>query len=371
MPEAQTTTQGMEAVQHGSRWLYGMPDENQVKAWFDGNRLHEGMEHEPYYGGIVLIGATEKFKGTFVAQNGSTYVKEQERTVYTPYVKVDTRIQYFWTLVDIMNIRAMDTMDTPDKYIGVIEPCQVRKVLDDKSPFFNGHLPDGFFMYAARGSGGENAPVSRYICAQWSVGIYERQSYLRALGGSKTPPVAVLKGIGTKQTLVAKNYPDDNAIMKAETGAIGRALGVAGILVVGTGIATAEDIQEAQAAGSMPTVNREGEPQLPGVVGDVGAGTPIEGPDVPPQTVAPDVTAELSPQDVDEQRRARAMELSGELKKFPDAWDKYLHWYRDERGFPSLTELTGPALQGALVKLERELDTAQRTATDAPAPPSE
>lgn len=391
MSAATQQPQQLAAEKQGSRWLYSQPDEGAVKEWFDGQHLHMGMHHEPYYGGIVLIGAVEKYKTTVVGANGATFVREQERTVYTPYVKVDTRIDYFWTLVDTWNLAAEEGFErsggdpgTQQAYYGVIEPCEVKKITNPQSPFYNEFLPDGFFIYAARGGGGENAPVSRYICAQYRVAIYERESYLRYLDakararyGERINIPAALVGVGTKQTLMAKNYPDDNAIMKAETGAIGRALGVAGILNVGTGIATAEDIQEAQAAGSMPTVvNREGEvqAQLPGIInGEQEPGTRIEGPDIPSDELK---SGGKTPQDVDMELRERATALSGEMRRdYPEAWEKYLHWYQEERKFPSVLELSGAALRGAVVKLERELDAAKNPApaeaTDAAAPPGE
>lgn len=376
MPQAtqQQAPVATAPLKQGSRWLYAQPDEPAVKEWFDGQHLHTGMEHAPYYGGIVLIGAKEKFNTNFTAANGATMVREQERVVFTPYVKVDTRIAYFWTLVETLNIRASVGPEDEDLYYGVIEPVEVPVVKDPASPYYNGHLPKGYFITAARGPG-ENAAVSRYICAQWEVAIYKRQSYLRYLDGKRAP--AILRGVGTKQTLLAKQYPDDNAIMKAETGAIGRALGVAGILVVGTGIATAEDIQEAQASGSMPTVNREGrevQAQLPGIVGNGDEAVPgqrIEGPDVEGAAVP----AEKTPQDEDTERRERATALSIQMKEeYPEAWEAYLHWYRDERKFPSITELTGAALKGALVKLERAIDEARNApekTADAPATPVE
>lgn len=365
------------AEKQGSRWLYGHPTEEAVKEWFDGQKLHEGMVHEPYYGGIVLIGAKEKYNRTYTNASNQWFVREEERTVYTPYVKVDTRVQYFWTLVDIMNIRAMEDLSSERRYYGVIEPVPVKKVVTDpNSAYYNEHLPEGMFFYVATGE--SNNSVSRYICAQWRVAIYERESYLRMLEwkgrarpGERPPFPCVLQGVGTKQTLMAKKYPDDNAIMKAETGAIGRALGVAGILVVGTGIATAEDIQESiAAAAAPPVVNREGAEvtNLPPIVApaEAGAGQRIEGPDVAPQQVGPVSVADKSPQDVDEELRERATALSIELKKYPEKWEAYLHWYREERKFPSITELTGPALRGAVVKLERALDEAKTETPDTP-----
>jgi hypothetical protein len=383
---AQEQTQGpppaMEPERQGSRWLYAPPPESDVKEWFDGQRLHDGMEHEPYYGGIVLIGAKEKINRTYSNAKGEWFIREEEHTVYVPYVKVDTRVAYFWTLVDRMNLAAGVEPGEERRYYGVIEPVPVKRVDNASSAYYNEFLPDGMFFYVGKGS---DAATNRYICAQWEVAIYERQSYLRLLEakssarqGQRVQVPAVLRGVGTKQTLMGKKYADDNAIMKAETGAIGRALGVAGILVVGTGIATAEDIQESMAAAAMPTVNREGQDvgALPAIVGpaEAAAGARIEGPDAPPSAVGPVAEDEKSPQDVDADRREEATRLSATLKtQHPEAWEAYLHWYREERNFPSITELSGPALKGALVKLQRALADAQNpeaASGDAAAPPS-
>jgi hypothetical protein len=367
--EQQQPPQMAAPTQQGSRWLHAMPSEQMVKEWFDTQHLHMGMHHEPYYGGIVIIPAVEKFKFTVIGANGRTFINEAERQVYTPYVKVDTRVAYFWQLVEVMNLAHENGENmsagtdgwVEDKFVGVIEPVPQRVIKNPASPYYNEHLPEGFFIWAAKGS---NNNQSNYICAQWSVAIYERQSYAAKIAGQRALPI--LKGIGTKQTLQAKAYPDDNALMKAETGAIGRALGVAGILVVGTGIATAEDMQEALANAAAPIVNREGA-ELPGIVGpsvdEQSAGTRIEGPSVQPQGVgAPTIDTEQAPstpQAEDDENRIKAQDLAAKLKAFPEAWEKYIHWYQVERKFPTLTELSGTALKGALVKLERALDEAQ------------
>src|SRR5438552_1245845 len=106
----------MPAEQHGSRWLHAEPTEEQVKDWFNSQKLHTDMMHEPYYGGIVLIGAKEKYNRTYQNASGAWFVREEERAVFVPYVKVDTRVAYFWTLVQIMNIRAAVTPESEDKY---------------------------------------------------------------------------------------------------------------------------------------------------------------------------------------------------------------------------------------------------------------
>lgn len=158
--------------------------------------------------------------------------------------------------------------------------------------------------------------------------------------------------------------------MKAETGAIGRALGVAGILVVGTGIATAEDMQEALSAPPGPQVAGNEGGGLPDVVGpsEPQPGSQIEGPQVAEgQVQMPGVADQLAPptqqtpQEVDESLRVRARQLGEALKEeSPERHAAYIEWYTKERQFPALDQLSGPALNGAVVKLERTLDEARQ-----------
>jgi hypothetical protein len=62
----------------------------------------------------------------------------------------------------------------------------------------------------------------------------------------------------------------------------------------------------------------------------------------------------------DEELRERATALRAELEQAsPEAWAAYVHWYTEERQFPALDQLTGSALKGAVVKLERTLDEAR------------
>jgi hypothetical protein len=337
----------LPSERHGSRWLYDAPDEAQVKEWFNTQPLHPGMDHGPYLGGIVIITAKEKFQQTMANASGAAFVRESERTVYVPYVKVDTRIAYFWDLV-----RQMTEADPKDReFVGVIEPVPVKVITDPSSAYYNEHLPEGFFILPIRNS---DEGHNRYLGARWRTAIYERESYARVLNGSKERPV--LQGIGTKQSLLAKRYADDNVVMKAETGAIGRALGVAGILVVGTGVATAEDMQEAQAAPSQPSPSEAPQASLPPVQGA------IQGAEAGQVSAPPaEAPAEETPQDQDAANQQRVRDLAAELKaEFPEAFQEYSRWYTEDRQFPAVDQLTGPALSGAIVKLERTLDEQRR-----------
>lgn len=388
MPEAETPpnpvdeTEVPQALRAGSRWLHHHPSEDQVREWFASQSLHVGMDHDPYVGGIVAIGATEKYKVTKTKANGDQYVAEAERAVFTPYVKIDTRIAYFWALVRALNQGIVEAetdglserartvlraqLDGP--FVGVIEAVPQRRISSPSSPFYNEHMPEGFSMHAVTN---KDNSVSRYVVATFRVAIYERDSWSSKIAGRA--PVPLLQGVGTKQTPLSRAWADDNALMKAETGAIGRALGVAGILVVGTGVATAEDMQEAAAgpvaaAGASappaelpPVVNREGQPAAVVPKAD-------EAQADTPAPAAQGAVAPVTPQGEDEMRRTMALGLQGELEKeFPEAWEAYKAWWA-ERGFGPLHQLSGPALKGAVVKLERDLDSARRAGVAEPGP---
>jgi hypothetical protein len=323
-----------DAVRAGSRWLHAQPDEDEVREWFEKQSLHDGMTHGSYLGGIVLIGATEKVKLSKRKQNGDTYVAEMERAVFVPYVKVDTRIAYFHDYVRHLSDGEVG------KYIGVIEPVPQKIVDEPSSAYFNAHLPEGFGIMPVRNA---NDSISRFLVATFRVAIIERES-------PDKPPI--LQGVGSKQTSLARNWADDNAVMKAETGAIGRALGVAGILVVGTGVATAEDMQEAAAGPSGASASSSEGAVLPSETpsADAGAGAPAE---------AIESALPPSEDETDETLRERALSLQAELERDHKAeWEAYRAWWQ-ERGFGRLAEMGGPALRGAVVKLERDLDAAK------------
>jgi hypothetical protein len=343
----------MAAVRHGSRWLNEEPTEDEVREWFKLQHLHDGMAHEPYMGGIVLIAATEKVKVTREKQNGEKYVGEEERAVFVPYVKVDTRISYFWMLVDVMNVAAQE-----DRYVGTITPVEQRRTTNESSAWFNGALPEGFTSLPIRN---ENNSISRYVVATWEAAIWERQSYAKKLAGQ--PAMPVLRGVGTKQVPLARRWADDNALMKAETGAIGRALGVAGILVVGTGVATAEDMQEAAQGPSGAAAASDEGPALPPI--EAGAATGADTGFGQVEEIASAVPQETTAAQDDEALRAAALAAQKELERdHPEVWAEILTWWKD-RKFGRLSELTGPALKGAVIKLQRDLDTAKRAAAEA------
>lgn len=335
----------VDAVQEGSRWIYSKPDAEQVRGWFKTQTLDEGLTHEPYLSGIVIIPATEKVKETRRrVSDGGYFTVELDIPTFTPYVKVDTRVSYFWHLVRQMN------GESDDKYIGTIRPVAQRIFEDPASPYFNANLPAGFSWMLVRDS---KEQVARYLVCETEVAIYRREDYAKVLRGEQSVPVRY--GVDSKQTAVLsrKGWPDDFAIMKARTGSIGRALGVAGILVVGTGVSTAEDMQEMGTAAAGTTEDKPVTlPAIAGANADSTAGeAPVEQPMV-----------ERSQEEIDAELRTKAASLRDQMQRdAPDAWAAYVEWYTKERRFPPLDDLTGSALRGAVTKLERDLDAAKQS----------
>ena len=98
-----------------------------------------------------------------------------------------------------------------------------------------------------------------------------------------------------------------------------------------------------------PVVDREGAP--------VQAQEPSGGQQITPDEVD-DTPA--SPEEIDAQLRAHAVKLREELERdHPQVWEAYVQWYAGQRKFPPLDQLSGPALKGAVTKLERDLDAAK------------
>lgn len=315
-------------VREGSRWRWLRPSSEEVNEWFGLQRLDEGMEHAHYVSGITIIGAKEKVTKPFGDQ-GAT--REANEPIYVPYVQINTRLAYFHAFAELRGL------------IPVIEPVPVPRIAARDSAYYNEHMEEGMWWHVIATQGGGQ---TRYLCATWRVALYKPDHYERVIAGHKMPPVR--EGRGTKQ---AKGFVDDNAVMKAQTGAIGRALGVAGILVVGTGIATAEDMQEAQGTLSTPTT-------APGPPGGDGA---------PPASVEAPET--VDPQEALKKLRGQVTELQDVMKaETPDAWTEFAAWWTERSrasGWAELKEVPLEALRGVVVRMERGLDAARLAATNA------
>jgi hypothetical protein len=304
-----------EPVQEGARWRWHKPPSEAVATWFGQQHIADELDHEHYVGGVVLIPQSEKVK--YTKPDGSGTIERQEQ-VFTPYVQIGTRIAYFHDLAEARNL------------IPVIEPADVPRATNPQSLYFNANMEAGLWWHvvAGRNQGDGN---QRFLCATWTVALYKPESYARKLNGHKEMPVR--QGRGTKQVW---GSADINQIAKAQTGAIGRALGVCGILVVGTGIATAEDMQEY--VGAPPQQPVQGEPQLP-------VPTEVPGAEAPP----------LDPEAALDQLRAHAMTLQAQMQE-RGVWPEFSAWYSErakESGWSSLNDVPHDALRGVVSRMER------------------
>lgn len=307
----------------GSRWINERPTSGEVAEWFKTVPLHEGMDHEKYVGGITLIPGKEKGDAIVGYDgDGRPLVAEMQDMTFTPYMKVETRVAYFHDFID--------RLGRDDRYaevgvVGVIEPIVV-------PGYAELGLPPGFFAYrASHASKGE----VKFIGCSYRVSALERPSFVSVgINGSRRQmeAIPIFEGRGTKIVATATKWDvDPNAVMKAETGAIGRALGVAGMLVLpGSGIATAEDMLEAMG----PAPGGSADAQLP-------------------------ATAPADERLTDDELRERAARLLESLGEYPEALAAFREWAKS-RGHASLGSLTSPALKGFVKKLEKDLDFARQ-----------
>jgi hypothetical protein len=306
--------------QEGSRWRYARPSGEEVATWFQGQPIDDGMQHADYVNGVVIIPNNEKVRRQRYVDGKPNGSEDAYEMVFTPYVTINTRVRYFHNLAK------------KDKLIPVIEPVPAKIIDDMQSPYYNANLGDGLWWYTLRGDGGN---VLRWLCSTWRVALYEPHEYNPDPEACGVP---VKQAAATKQT----GAHDGNATMRAETGAIGRALGVLGILVVGSGIATAEDIEQlewdrpvVEQAQGLPVVDREG-------------------------------------RGLDEKREA--YELVGEcvvlwnrLKPHKEAYREATAWYGERakvEGWKELTDAPLDALKGIRTKILAALDEAQGQARD-------
>lgn len=252
--QQQQAPQTAGAVQEGNRWVWAQPKPEDFVKWFKENvHLHPEMEntHDRYVQGVVLIGSKEKRKVTkLIGQQRAPSITDEERLVFTPYAKVETRVAYFY-----------DLMAEKRDWLGIIEPVPVAQL--GEAGVFNRNMPPGFFRLPIADSKGDpihyvgNAKRVRILDRSTvekvevidsefdAEGRVVRQTRRRSFDGL---PIAEFS-TATKMVSTLGRYGEDPfSLMKAETGAVGRALGMAGMLVIpGSGIATAEDMQEAMA----------------------------------------------------------------------------------------------------------------------------
>lgn len=234
-----TSESTVEAVREGCRWIYNPPAGEDFAEWFRENvTFHEGLDPGDYVNGIALIPNKETVQRTGIDSAGNRVIVSEERLVFTPYPQVETRVRYFWDWC------------RENKYLGVIEPVLPKE--QSKT------LPFGVHSIHLPASPSTNVV---FMCASYQVRVFERDVRTGGRGrlimepplGSKLVPMLGTRGYD-------KGKPDVNAIMRAQTGAIGRGLGFAGMLIVpGTGVSSAEDMLDLaspgaieQAAGTLP-----------------------------------------------------------------------------------------------------------------------
>lgn len=306
----------IEAKQEGSRWLYAQPHPSDVAHWFSENaRLHDGLDPADYIGGLQLLSQSEKVEETRDV-DGSQLVVEVERLVYTPYVRIDARIRYFWDLCELRG------------WLGEITPAPIPR--RNEGGVYNENLGAGFFRYPVKRKISGREEDVHFIGCSMIARAYDPDGSFRSGGKGKLvmegPPATKVVPM-----LFKSGYEDPSAPMKAETGAIGRALGLAGMLIVpGAGIATAEDMHEVlriEVAAELPA------PKLP----------------ESETAVASETAADLV---------AKAIAELEELN--PDALGQIREWM-NERGFV-LGEISERDERTVLHKLEQAVKAAQKAA---------
>jgi hypothetical protein len=317
--------------QEGSRWYNEPPSGEDLSKWFKENvPIHDGLDHKDYLPGVTLIPSTEKVKQVTGWQGENPVIAKVENLVYVPYAKVETRVKYFH---DLMTKKESE-------WVGIIEPISPNGA-DDR-------LPPGFFTYLI--PTGENVGV-RYICCTMKVTVYKRDGFeevrevvdtrrglyqIRRVGQKVIDAPPATKMIPVTSSWNQKISADDTAIMKAETGAVGRALGLAGMLVIpGTGVATAEDMREVEAQQS-GAIQSADETEVPAAVPAGNAGA-----------------------DLNSLRQAAADDVNKLKNEFPDRFKLFQEWAQ-ERGIGKLDEVEdATVLRGIAVKAQKEMKEAE------------
>lgn len=326
--------------QEGSRWYNERPSGEDLAGWFKENvEIHEGLDPAHYVQGITLIPATEKPKEVVgFGPDGSPMISTVEHLVYVPYAKVETRVKYFHDLM----------ASKQDEWLGVIEPVLPQTA--DK------RLPPGFFTMTIPTA---EDRAMRFICCTMKVTVYKRgtvswhdvvnrrtgevqriregETVIDAPPATKMIPTTK-SGWGQRQgerAIVA----DESSLMKAETGAVGRALGMAGMLVIpGTGVATAEDMNEALSAESTPSL-------------------PTTTPDEPSAQLPPETAT--GPEELSALRAEATQAIQQLQSEKPDAFALFQTWAQ-ERGIGKLTDVHDAAtLRGLTAKATKDFEEAE------------
>jgi hypothetical protein len=373
MADEQQQEKAYDKNREGARWVNRKPSGPEFAAWFSDNvKIDDGLDADDYIGGIVLIPAVETVQEvTGFDGSGEAIIAKRKQLTYTPYPKVETRVQYFW-----------DLLDKRDEWYGVVEPITTDRPSTEpvtvKEQILDGdrmvdretqrvptivqtveQLPPGFFVMSVP----VQNEIAHYLCASYKVEIFEKveqgeDRIVRSGRGTKMVPLVTVRTWRDGQSI----KPDDNSIMKAETGAIGRAIALAGIFnIPGSGVATAEDMFEAlNAPGAAAQAEADTSPQT-------------GGPAAPTAEPAPAKTREEQQADEHAAMVARAKELVNEGSTLPGVLDAFREWGQ-KRNPPvrNLGNLHGAALRGAIKKLEKLVEEGkQRAAEQGDAPPPE
>jgi hypothetical protein len=379
MPQQQQEPAAPRRGREGGRWINERPTSEEFGRWFGENmKLDPALDAANYVGGVVLIPAVDN-KAKYVTgyqHNGRPIIEEGEELSYIPYAKVETRINYFWDLMDVHEdawVAEVEHVKLDRLPVDIGEAVQVveeegkrtettRPARPDALTTLVHQMPQGYSLLSIPAGQG----YSHFLCCTIRVSIYRKGEDGAPVGrplrtGRGTKQVALLKGgYGNRQP-----YADDSSMMKAETGALGRALGFAGVFVIpGSGVATAEDMQEQMVGGVVPTSQ---EPAEPPAEGDTGPAAP---------EVAPVRTEAERSADDEAKLKAKAIELWRALQEaHPEKAQEFPTW-ANSRGLRSLNEAQGNVLRGVVRKLEKMTDEADRAAqqglpigeTDAPSP---
>jgi hypothetical protein len=346
----------------GGRWLNERPTSVEFAEWFQASMpIDPKLRHEDYVGGVVLIPAVDS-KAPYVTgftDKGVPMIEQREELNYIPYAKVETRINYFWNLLEAHPewCSVVEYVTSPRIPIDFITEEEVREgteraTIKRRQPgamtVLTHQLPEGFSIISVPVGQG----YTHFICCTIRVAIHRANDEGLPLGkplrtGRGTKQVPLLAGRATP-------YADPNAAMKAETGAFGRALGFAGIFVIpGSGVATAEDMLEA--------LTQEQTPAQP-ATGNAGPAAPTE----PPVRTGAEQAAED-----DETLRARAQALYAALsQEQPAKAEEFGQWARQRR-LTSLGEAHGAILRGVVKKLERLSDREEGAHVPATPPAAE
>jgi hypothetical protein len=377
MPNQQQQPVEPRKGREGGRWINERPTSEEFGRWFGENmKLDEKLDAANYVGGVVLIPAVDN-KAKYVTgyqQNGRPIIEEGEELSYIPYAKVETRINYFWDLMDVHEdawVAEVEHVKLDRLPIDIGDATQIveeegkhtetiRPAKPDALTTMVHQMPEGYSLMSIPVGNG----YSHFLCCTIRVSIYRKGEDGAPVGrplrtGRGTKQVALLKGgYGSRQP-----YADDSSMMKAETGALGRALGFAGIFVIpGSGVATAEDMQEQMVGGVVPATQEPNEPPAEGNAGPAA-----------PETAPVRTGAEQSADD-EAKMKARAMDLWRVLQaEHPEKAQEFPAW-ANQRGLRSLNDAQGNVLRGVVRKLEKMTDEADRAAqqglpigdTDAP-----